>query len=219
MSGIGATPTPTPVSEARAARASAEGAWTLLFEDLLRGLVHTINNRVTALSAFAELSAMEGETLGPHVLRQEITRLHDASALVAILSTRGDDVEALELRAVLEVALGIHAHHPHMRDVLCTIEQSGAVLPVRVPRWALLRLFLLLVDAAKRAGDAAKDVVVCMQLSGDDELVRAFVASPEPLSEDVLSLAAACGGTLAHAEGGIVLELPSLLALRRRERG
>ena len=218
MSGMGATPALQPTPEARAARESAEGAWTLLFEDLLRGLVHSINNRVTALSAFAELSAMDGEALGPDVLRQEITRLYDASALVAILSTRSDDVEALELRPVLEVVLGIHAHHPRMRDISCTIEQSGPVLPVRVPRWALLRLFLLLVDAAKRAGDATKDAVVCMRLSGDDEVVRAFFASPERLSEDALDLAAACGGILVHRDGGTVLELPSLVALRQRER-
>ena len=197
---------------------AASGAWTLLFEDLLRGLVHAINNRVTALSAFAELAALDGETLGADVLRQEIKRLQDASALVAVLSTRSDDLEALEIRAVLEVALSIHAHHPRMRSVSCIVEQDGALLPVRVPRSALLRLFLLLIDAAKRAAEAAGDGSAYVRLSGDDAVVRALAASADSVGDDARELAAACGGTLTHADGGTMLELPSLLALRKRER-
>ena len=214
MTGIDRTPAP----DGRPSREIVGGAWTLLFEDLLRGLVHTMNNRVTALSAFAELAAMDGEILEPGVLRREITRLHDASTLVAILSTRSDDVEALELRTVLEVALSIHAHHPRMRSVPCTIEQGDLVLPVRVPRWALLRLFLLVIDAGKRAGDAMGEATVCVRLAGDESVVRASAVSPEPPDDDALRFAAACGGTLSHADGQIVLALPSLTALRRRER-
>lgn len=194
------------------------GTWTTLFEDLLCGLVHAMNNRVTALSAFAELAAMDGESIEAPVLREEITRLHQVSAFVGVLAMRHDEMEALELRAVLELALTIHSHHPGMRSVPCTIAQSGVVPPVRVPRWALLRLLLLMVDAARRAGTAAHESEAEVRLSGDEATVRAQIVSSEPLGQDAESLAAACGGELTYAAGVWVLELPSLLEIRRLER-
>jgi hypothetical protein len=194
------------------------GEWTALFEELLRGLVHAMNNRVTALSAFAELAAMDGESVETAVLRQEITRLHMVTALVGVMATRGTDTEALELRGVLEQALTIHSHHPRMRAAACTIAQTGLMLPVRVPRWALLRLLLLMVDTAKRAGETAGVTAVEARLAGDEATLTVQVASVEGLALDAAALATICGGTLRHAAGNWVLELPSLLALRRRER-
>lgn len=202
--------------EAPAALAS-EGEWTPLLEELLRGVVHAMNNRVTALSAFAELAAFDDETLDVVMLRKEINHLHAVSSLVDVLASRSDEVEALELRTVLEVALNIHSHHPLMRTVSCELETTGSVLPVRVPRWALVRLFLLMVDMAKRAATAANAASTAVRLSGDDTFVRAHIVSPEPLGADAARLAALCGGLLRHASGETFLELPSLLEVRRRE--
>ena len=194
------------------------GSWTTLFEDLLCGLVHAMNNRVTALGTFVELAMIDGESIEAAVLREEIMRLHQVSAHVGVMAMRHSMVEALELRAVLELALIIHAHHPRLPSVPGTIAQSGLVLPVRVPRWALLRLLLLMVDAAKRAGEAAREEGVEVRLSGDEATVWAQIISAEPLGPDAESLAAACGGELTYAAGVCVLELPSLLELRRLER-
>ena len=194
-----------------------EGEWTPLLEDLLRGLVHAMNNRVTALSAFAELAALDDEALEIDMLRHEIHRLHAVSSLVSVLASRSRETEALELDAVLEMALEIHSHHPRMRSVPCTLEKAGAILPVRVPRWALLRLTLLMIDAATRAGGASHATAVAIWLSGNDVVVRLHLVSPEPLGADATELAGLCGGVLAHANGEAVLELPSLLELRRRE--
>lgn len=195
-----------------------EGTWSPLLEDLLRGLVHAMNNRVTALSAYAELASVDEESLEVDMLRREIQRLHQVSSFVSALATRSDEREALELSGVLELALEIHSHHPRMRSVPCTLETAGAVLPVRVPRWAMLRLVLLMIDAAKRAGSAASANAVAMRLSGTDAAVRLQFASAKPLGLDAVELSRHCGGTLSHANGQAVLELPSLLELRRREK-
>ena len=197
---------------------SEKGAWSLLLEDLLRGLVHAMNNRITALSAYAELAAVDEEALEVDMLRREIQRLHQVSSFVSALATRSDEREALELSGVVELALEIHSHHPRMRSVPCTLEQSGAILPVRVPRWAMLRLALLMIDAAKRAGSEANANAVAIWVSGTDVAVRLDFASAEPLGRDAVELARHCGGTLSHANGETVLELPSLLELRRREK-
>jgi hypothetical protein len=196
----------------------SEGAWTLLLEDLLRGLVHAMNNRVTALSAFAELAAVDDGALEIDMLRQEIHRLHAVSSLVSVLASRNDELEALEVSAVLDMALEIHSHHPRMRSVPCTLEKAGAILPVRVPRWALLRLTLLMIDAAKRAGGESHATTVAVWLSGDDAVVRLHLVSPQPLGVAAADLARRCGGVMSYANGEVVLELPSLLELRRREK-
>jgi hypothetical protein len=196
----------------------SEGEWTPLLEDLLRGLVHAMNNRVTALSAFAELAALDEGGLEVDMLRNEIQRLHAVSSLVSVLASRNDELEALELSAVLEKALEIHSHHPRMRSALCTVEKAGSILPVRVPRWALMRLVLLMVDAAKRAGGASDASTVAVRLSGNDAVVRLHLMSREPLGVDAADLARRCGGVVSHANGEAVLELPSLLELRRREK-
>jgi hypothetical protein len=196
----------------------SEGEWTPLLEDLLRGLVHAMNNRVTALSAFAELAALDDGVLEVDMLRNEIQRLHAVSSLVSVLASRNDELEALELSAVLEKALEIHSHHPRMRAALCTVEKAGSILPVRVPRWAVLRLVLLMVDAAKRAGGVSDAATVAMWLSGNDAVVRLHFVSREPLGVDAADLARRCGGVVSYANGEAVLELPSLLELRRREK-
>jgi hypothetical protein len=195
-----------------------EGEWTPLLEDLLRGLVHAMNNRVTALSAFAELAAVEDGALEIDMLRHEIHRLHEVSSLVSVLASRSDELESLELSAVLEIGLEIHSHHPRMRSVPCTLERAGAILPVRVPRWAMLRLALLMIDAAKRVGGESHASTVAVWLSGNDAAVRLHLVSPEPLGTDAAELARLCGGVLSHTSGEVVLELPSLLEIRRREK-
>ena len=191
------------------------GKWTILFEDLLRGLVHALNNRVTALSACAELAAIDGEPVEVTILKAEITRLHQVSALVGVMATRGHDIEALEILPVLEDALAIYNHHPRMRSDQGTIAQSGLVLPVRVPRWALLRLLLLMLDAMRRSAGSTR---VEVRLAGDAETVTVETETSEPAGEDAVALAAMCGGELRKGAGGWTLRLPSLLALRKRER-
>jgi hypothetical protein len=194
-----------------------EGEWTPLLEDLLRGLTDATNNRITSLSALAELASYDDDSFDLAMLRKEITRMHDVSALVGILVSRSEDTEALEVGGVLDVAMTIHSHHPRLRPVPCSIEKVNAVLPVRVPRWALLRLALLMIDSAKRTAAATNAGFVVLRLSGDDTFVWTHCLSAEPPGADALRLASLCGGALRHGDGESVLELPSLLEVRRRE--
>ncbi|MEO7454974.1 MAG: hypothetical protein ABIY52_01840 [Gemmatimonadaceae bacterium] len=193
-------------------------SWEALLEELLRGLVHSMNNRVTALSAFAELAAMDDEVPDTQMLRQEIKRLHGVSAMVGILATRSEEREALELSGVLETALGIHEHHTRSRTITCRVEKSGMLLPVRVPRWALLRVLLLMVDAAKGAADAARTASTIMEVAGDEAFVRVYGGAVHAPADDAVTYAKLCGGELLADPRGQVLVLPSLLEVRRRER-
>ncbi|HEX9485210.1 MAG TPA: hypothetical protein VF929_11545 [Gemmatimonadaceae bacterium] len=197
---------------------SPDGAWELLLEELLRSLVHSINNRITAMSAFAELAALDHEPIDLIQLRAEIIKLHAIGAYVGRLAQRTAVEEALELSAVLELALSIHEHHPLGKSIPCHVEQVGAVHPVRVYRWALLRVLLLMVDAARREADARQNPAIVVRLTGDEDHVRMQVPTQEPPSHDLATFAALLSGTVTSAAGELTLTLPSLPAIRLRER-
>src|SRR5215213_1323130 len=119
--------------------------WSTISEELLQGLVHALNNRVAALSAFVELAKLGDDDGDPlTVLPEEIAHLHRVNALFALLPERRSEPEALELRAVLDDAIRLHEHHPRLRGGQVDVALEGAPDAVRAPRWALLRAMVML---------------------------------------------------------------------------
>src|SRR5512132_2007917 len=144
-SGSGAPqPHPTPVID----------DWRTISEALLQGLVHALNNRVAALSAFVELAKLGDEEEDPlTVLPAEIAQLHQVNTLFGLLPQRTPEPEPLELRAVFDDAVRLHEHHPRFRGAPVGLTFEGAPSAVRAPRWALMRAIVMLVHAAKRDAD------------------------------------------------------------------
>jgi hypothetical protein len=96
---------------------------------------------------------------------------------------------------------------------------EGSPLPVRAPRWALLRALVLLVDAAKRFATATGDhAASAIRVTGDSSVVGVHVETPAEPSSSLVTIAERCGGTCAREGDELVLRLPSILELRRRER-
>jgi hypothetical protein len=197
--------------------AAAAAQWAELSDGLLAGLVHMLNNRVTALSVCTELATMgDQEMIAGGVLTTEMRRLQQAAALIGMLPSRPHQPEALELRPVLDDAIALHAHHPRTRLVACDVVIGEAMQPVRSPRWALLRLMLVLVDAAKDAA-AASSRGATIRLTSDDHSARVHVDAPGDGGPYGTAMAALCGGPRARAGDELVLSLPSLRLLRQRE--
>jgi hypothetical protein len=199
--------------------------WLLLADELLSGLVHSLNNRVTALSVCAELIMLGDEDIASGgVLPDEVSRLQRAIALIGLMPSRSAAPEAMELAPVLDDAVQLHAHHPRLRDIECVVERApgapGPLQPVRVPRWALLRALLLMVNAAKLAAAEARRDRVLIRLSGDDASVsvRAITRANGVGELYAASMASHCGGTMVREGDEMVLTLPSLPEVRRRER-
>ncbi len=194
--------------------------WRTISDELLQGLVHALNNRVAALSAFVELAKLGDEEGDPlTVLPTEIAQLHRVNALFALLPERKSEAEALDLRAVLDDALLLHQHHPRLRGEHVAVTFEGAPGAVRAPRWALVRAMVMLVHAArhpeepgKKGGEAA------LRVRADDTTVSAHVRTMRSPSEDLVALAARCDGQVTRTADELVLTLPSLRELRRRER-
>ena len=199
-----------------ASRGGVHGEWLTLLEDLLGGAVHTTNNATTALSVLLALGDMDGEPLDQVMLTREFGRVQEMAAVVGTLSGRSSRSEALELRPVLDMAVDFHSLHQRHRGIACVVEQAHSLLPVRVPRSELLRLLLLMIDAAKRS--CAQGASVVIRLSGDPVQLDVQVACSIEPGDDMRVFAESCGGVVRLAEGALRLELPTLLAQRQRER-
>ena len=194
--------------------------WRTISEDLLKGLVHALNNRVAALSAFVELAKLGGEEEDPlTVLPLEIAQLHRVNALFGLLPQRGSEPEPLELRAVFDDALRLHEHHPRFRGEVVSLTYVGAPRAVRAPRWALMRAIVMLVHAAKREAGSGHGRGASIHVHGDDTAIAVHVAASEAAPADLEALAAQCGGRLTRTSDELVLTIPSLRELRRRELG
>jgi len=194
--------------------------WRTVSEDLLQGLVHALNNRVAALSAFVELARLGDEEGNPaRVLPAEITQLHRVNALFGMLPERKSDPEALELRVVLDDAIRLHEHHPRLRAEQVGVSFEGAPAVVRAPRWALVRVLVMLVHTAKRAAESSQAREgASLRVRGDDTTIGVHVATAVEPSADLLALAERCNGSVEREEGELVLRMPSVRELRRRER-
>jgi hypothetical protein len=206
-----------PIVDTSASNGAEE--WLALSDELLAGLVHALNNRVAALSACSELAALgDSEMLKDGILATEIERLQRASALFALLPARDRPGEALDLAPVLEDAMLLHSHHPRMPAIEGVLECQGLVHAVRAPRWALVRLLVLLVDAAKTTAREACADRFELTMSGADDAVRVWCRARRPGLTYAARVAALCGGTLVSEGDLLVLTLPSLQETRRRER-
>jgi hypothetical protein len=192
--------------------------WQSLSDDLLAGLVHGLNNRVTAMSVCAELIALgDSQMVSGGMLTAEVERLHRASALIALLSARNPTAEALEIAPVLEDAIALHAQHPRMRAIECVVERSSELQPLRAPRWALLRLLLLVVHAAKGAAEEQRREHATLYLRGDADSVTVRALTRGDGGTYAAAIASRCGGVLMREGGELALTLPSLREVRRRE--
>ncbi len=199
--------------------ASRGDEWRTISEELLQGLVHAMNNRVAALSAFVELARLGDEEEGDpvKVLPAEIAQLHRLNGLFGMLPQRRSDAEALELSSVLDDAIRLHEHHPRLRTERVAVALEGAPAVVRAPRWALARALVMLVHSAKLAA-RAELAAATLRIHGDDATISVHAPTAVEPSADLLALAERCNGSVAHETGELVLRMPSVRELRRRER-
>jgi hypothetical protein len=193
--------------------------WRTISDELLQGLVHALNNRVAALSAFVELARLgdeDGDSLD--ALPTEIAQLHQVNALFGLLPERRSEPEALELREVLDDAIRQHEHHPRLRGERVAVTSEGAPGVVRAPRWALVRALVMLVHLAKRAGDPLHKGSAAIRICVDDATIAVHVATPVEPPTDLVDVAQRCAGSIQRERDELVFTLPSLRELRRRER-
>ena len=199
--------------------------WVAEESALLRGLNHSLSNRVAAVSALAgvlEADEAPGAQLTA-ALASESRRLETVLRLLRLLAGMpGAGTEPIQLGELLpEVAL-LHAQHADFREgEPATVTGAPDALPVVTTTMSLVRAVLALLSAARGAGARA-----ALDYDGDERVVRLRV-SPEPaapLDPSLAERAAAAARWLLRGDeasvrvgdGGFVVELPTLLEIRRR---
>jgi hypothetical protein len=208
-----------PVVDSQTETAEGLAEWMALSEALTRGLLHALNNRITALGAFAELSAIGDEEFTPQrVLPGEMARLQQVNGLFRLLLTEETGPEPLELRPVLDDVLALHAHHPRLRSLRTELVGADGLMPIRVPRWALLRLLLAFVETAKLGAEERAGDLTVIQVEGDERSLALRASTGTSGSRYALAMAELCGATITTVGDETTIVLPTLLELRRRER-
>jgi hypothetical protein len=204
--------------------------WLDLVDHALQGLHHALNNRIGSLSALVELYQL-GELppsgSGFENLAADLTRLADCNRVIQILprdSVVGE--EALILDDVLADVLAIHRYLHDARDLQVTIVPTRYVEPVRVERWALVRVLTLLLADTKRLAKAHATSVRVVTES-DEQWVRVEFRVGTPLVEATPEsargryaelLATWFGGQVSRRAGVVELRLPTLKARRAADR-
>jgi hypothetical protein len=204
------------------------GEWVGLVDQALRGLHHALNNRIGSLSALVELHQLgdlPADASTFETLAADLKRLEDLSRVVRLLprdTVSGE--EALILDDVLADVFVIHHYLHDLRELSVTIVPTRFVEPVRVERWALVRvLALLLRDAKCVAKDAETNVRAVTE--SDEQWVRIEFRVGSPPVIDVPTgeghaeaIAESFGGVIERKPGLVALKLPTLKARRAADR-
>ena len=200
--------------------------WLDLVDQALQGLHHALNNRIGSLSAVVELYQMgdlPADGSGFESLAADLARLEDCNRMVRLLPRDAhSSEEPLILDDVLADVFAIHRFLHDVRDLQVTIVPTRFVEPVRVERWALVRVLALLLADAKRLAKSA-DAIVRAVTESDDQWVRVdFRVGSPPVAEAPAAargryaelLAERFGGTVSRRPGVAELRLPTLKARR-----
>ena len=212
--------------------------WLDLVDQALQGLHHALNNRIGSLAALVELFQLGDLTADAasadasvQSLATDLARLEDCSRMVRLLPR--DTVAAEEpliLDDVLADVFVIHRFLHDLRDLQVTIVPTRYVEPVRVERWALVRVLTLLLHDAKHLAKQVQAVVRAVTES-DEQWVRVEFRVGSPLVADVPGparragggryageLAATFGASVTRRPGVVELRLPTLKARRAADR-
>ncbi|HEY4219255.1 MAG TPA: hypothetical protein VGM67_19060 [Gemmatimonadaceae bacterium] len=205
-------------------------AWLSLVDEVLQGLHHALNNRIGSLSALVELyqlGDLPPDGSGFESLAADLTRLTECNRIVRLLprdAVPGE--EPLILDDVLADVFAIHRFLHDTRDLQVTIVPTRYVEPIRVQRWALVRVLTLLLNDAKRLAKQMGSVVRAVTES-DEHWVRVeFRVGSTPIDAVPESeggryaelLAQTFGGTVGRKPGVAEVRLPTLKARRAAAR-
>jgi hypothetical protein len=190
--------------------------WLELVDQVLLGLHHVLG------SISAQLGDSSADAAG-----FELARLEDCNRVVRLLPHDANAGEqTLLLDDVLAEVLAIHRYVHDTRHLEVTIAPTRFVEPVRVERWALVRVLALLLADAKRLAKQTETSVRAITES-DDSWVRVEFQVGEPLATETPGpsrgpyaalLAETFGGKVDRRAGVAELRLPTLEARRAPDR-
>ena len=179
--------------------------WVELVDQALQGLHHALNNRIGSLSALVELHQLgdlPNDGSGFENLNADLTRLSDCNRMIRLLprdSVAGE--EPLILDDVLADVFAIHRYLHDSRDMQVMVAPTRYVEPVRVERWALVRVLTMLLRDAKRLAKELNSGVRAVTES-DEQWVRVEFRIGSPTGEVPVTGGGRYAALLAESFGG-----------------
>lgn len=182
--------------------------WLPVQEMLLRGLNHSLSNRLASLSALAML--IEGadrlDARMQEALSSDAERLGELLNLFrALPGSANVRREAVRFGDALARAGALIEHHPECRDIaVAPVEEAPDAPPVKVASTDALRSSVLMMLAVSR-GAASPAPLVATTRSGADGFLHVTVALAGASCERITCSAEfAALGRFAQIEGGRV---------------
>lgn len=211
----------------------------MIHDELLRGIAHTLSNRVSTIDAAAYMLELEGVDVAPHAatLRGETARLDGLLQALRILPRRLErQPEPLIAADSVTAALSVQVHHGDLHGVPCDVEIEGDVTPGYADPLSLQHALLVGLCAAGHAAHAERGVNgagrVRVHVASDAEVVRFTVTAVDVTllacqetdeiaardADAVAWLLRESDGQSTPQIGGVLFTVPTLAAARRSGR-
>jgi signal transduction histidine kinase len=210
--------------------------WLTIHDELLRGLAHTLSNRVATIDAATYMLALDGADVASQIgtLRGETERLEALLHALRALPRHdsGSGAEPVMPGDAVQGALALHAHHGELRDVPCDVNIDVDVAPAYADPVALQHALLVALTAARTGAHRARGRVAVHVSSGADVVRFALITSGDGTDGDGASdevsgrervsdalaidwLLGAHGGRSEPSARAIAFTVPTLAAARR----
>jgi hypothetical protein len=216
----------------------ALSAWLPLADELIRGLHHSLNNRLAAISSISRIVSADGGAGSGYydILSDELETLERTLRLLRWLPRCAEpSPEPVRVIDLLPEAVELHRMRAATLDLEFVSIEEEEVPPIRVDSTRFVQAVLVLLGAAtRRALDVGSSRVEIRVESRDGSVFVAFDAAPDRAvragengwlpeeGELVATLVGGDGGALVFEEDDragrsatIRLRLPSLVLLRR----
>ena len=199
-------------------------AWLSASSVVLSGLHHALNNRVTSVSALAQLLALDaGPAAEQRTLVEEIRRLEDTLRLLRLVPRRSREPIPLHLPYLLPDVLALARHHRETGEARYEVRSDPEMLPVLVEESAAVHALLLLVVEAGRCARTEGNGEVLLRCGGDERWATLDVevegCTPAAgVARAAGGILAVVGGEVSAVPGGYRVRFPTLPEARRRER-
>src|SRR5690606_13153679 len=156
---------------------AADSSWVRLSDGLIGGIHHTLNNRMAAMSAVAQIvesDLPEDHPLTGSMLR-ELRRFESSVTLLTLLMG-SEGAEPVQVETIVAGAARLFEMHHSMRDLQLRVEMASELYPLYLEASALRRALMIVLAVASRRARAGNREVV-LEVVGDERAVVITVSA------------------------------------------
>jgi hypothetical protein len=213
-------------------------AWLSVSDDLLWGFNHALSNRLAAIASITRILEYSDTGLDPLLaaLSDEVVTLEGTLKLLRLLprSTRSV-AEPVLLNELIPEVLRLHGIRADASDLRVEVLHDEGLQPVWIDSARLAHALLIVLAVVTRTAVVRREGVITVHARSTTELATIVFAVPDDPPpalwttfraaevERVRRLVADAGGEFVEGDGedprgSVMIRLPTLLAVRARER-